>query len=394
MSGYRWPLIQNNINQQDKQRLVRYILNSDRFTQGPEVKKFEEAWSQWLGVKHSLFVSSGSAANFLTLSALRDLQGTGEVILPPLTWVSDVVSVIENGFTPKFVDIDPHHLALNHELISKQITKKTKAVFLTHILGLNGLSPALLKLLKEKNILLIEDVCESHGATLGNSTKKLGSLGFASNFSFYYGHHMTTIEGGMVCTQDDTFAELLRIKRGHGMLRESKNPEKLKAFSCRSKDVYKEFDFPVVGYNFRNNELGAVLGQSQLKRLDANNRKRNLRFFRFLEQLRSDLYFTNYNLQGCSNYALLLQLHKEVGFLKPKVIAILQGLGVEFRQGMSGGGNQVRQGFLKTRGYDLNPNDFPQTELVHQLGFYIGNYPDLPLKWIDELCRELNKVDQ
>lgn len=391
MKQYRWPLIQSNMNQSDKNQLIRFIQKSDRFTQGPQVRKFEEQWSQWLGVRHSLFVSSGSAANFLTLSGLRDLYGVGEVIVPPLTWVSDIVSVIENGFTPVFVDINPQTLALDFEQLKKKLNKKTKAVFLTHILGLNGVNSKLLQLLKEKNIPLIEDACESHGAHFGK--KKIGSLGYASNFSFYYGHHMTTIEGGMVCTNDDTFAEVLRIKRGHGMLRESRNPQLLDSLRKNSQDVYKEFDFPVVGYNFRNNELGAVLGLNQLKRLDKNNEKRNVRFSRFLKALRKDIYFTDYAIKGCSNYALLLQIRPQYKHLREKVLATLQRLDIEYRCGMSGGGNQVRQGYLKTRGLSLSPQDFPVTEQIHHLGFYIGNYPSLPLKWIDELCAELNKVD-
>ncbi|MEK2689231.1 DegT/DnrJ/EryC1/StrS family aminotransferase [Bdellovibrio sp. GT3] len=390
MNNIRWPLIQNNITDADKTALVKHIMTSDRFTQGEKVKLFEKSWSQWLGVKHSIFVSSGSAANFLTMSALRDTVGLGEVILPPLTWVSDVVSVIENGFTPVFVDINPNTLALDFESVKKAITSKTKAVFLTHVLGLNGVSKSLLDLLKSKNIPLIEDACESHGAVFGK--KKVGSIGFASNFSFYYGHHMTTIEGGMVSTNDSKFAQLIRIKRGHGLLRESTAPQELQEYLGNSKDVYKEFDFPVVGYNFRNNELGAVLGLSQLKRLDKNNSQRNLRLQRFLSNLNKQIYFVDYSIKGSSSYALLLQLRSEHAHLKPQVEKVLLNLGVEYRRGMSGGGNQLRQGFLKTRGIDVNPALYTNTEQIHHNGFYLGNFPGLPLKWIDELCKALIEV--
>ncbi|QDK47102.1 CDP-4-keto-6-deoxy-D-glucose-3-dehydrase [Bdellovibrio sp. ZAP7] len=390
MNNFRWPLIQNNITDADKTALVKHIMTSDRFTQGEKVKKFEQEWSKWLGVKHSIFVSSGSAANFLTLSALRDIAGVGEVIVPPLTWVSDVVSIIENGFTPVFVDINPETLALDYEATKKAITKNTKAVFLTHILGLNGLSTQLQDLLKKHNIPLIEDACESHGAKMGS--KKVGSIGFASNFSFYYGHHMTTIEGGMVCSNDPEFAQLVRIKRGHGLLRESTDPAQLQKHLGNSKQVYKEFDFPVVGFNFRNNELGAVLGLNQLKRLDKNNTQRSIRLQRFLKALDKKTYFTQYNTKGSSSYALLLQILPEKVHLKSKVEKVLMDLGVEYRRGMSGGGNQLRQGFLKTRGIDIDPTAFVNTEQIHHNGFYIGNFPSLPLKWIDQLCKALNEV--
>ncbi len=390
MNNFRWPLIQNNITEADKTALIKHIMTSDRFTQGEKVKKFEQEWSKWLGVKHSIFVSSGSAANFLTMSALRDIAGVGEVIVPPLSWVSDIVSVIENGFTPVFVDINPETLALDYEGIKSAITQKTKAVFLTHILGLNGLDAKILGLLKNQNIPLIEDACESHGAKMGS--KKVGSVGYASNFSFYYGHHMTTIEGGMVCTNDSEFAQLVRIKRGHGLLRESTDPSQLQKYLHNSKQVYKEFDFPVVGFNFRNNELGAVLGLSQLKRLDKNNEQRTVRLQRFLKGLDKKTYFTQYNIKGSSSYALLLQLLPEKSHLKPKIEQVLQDLGVEYRRGMSGGGNQLRQGFLKTRGIDVDPTKYINTEQIHQNGFYLGNFPSLSLKWIDQLCKALNEV--
>jgi CDP-6-deoxy-D-xylo-4-hexulose-3-dehydrase len=392
MSEYRWPLIQNNITDVDKTALVKHIMTSDRFTQGTNVKKFESEWSKWLGVKHSVFVSSGSAANFLTMSALRDLVGVGEVIVPPLTWVSDIVSVIENGFTPVFVDINPQTLALDFEATKKAVTKKTKAVFLTHILGLNGLNQKFLDFLKKNNILLIEDACESHGAKM--ASKKVGSIGFASNFSFYYGHHMTTMEGGMISTNDPEFAQLVRIKRGHGLLRESTDPSQLQGYLQNSKKVYKEFDFPVVGYNFRNNELGAVMGLSQLKRLDKNNLLRTQRLERFLKGLDKKTYFTEYAIKGSSSYALLLQLRADKSHLKPQVEQVLQNLGVEYRRGMSGGGNQLRQGFLTTRGINIDHTLYLNTEQIHQNGFYIGNFPTLSLKWIDELCKALNEVSR
>ncbi|MCR9205180.1 MAG: DegT/DnrJ/EryC1/StrS aminotransferase family protein, partial [Halobacteriovoraceae bacterium] len=213
------PLMESNITREDLDTLIEYLKAEDpRLTQGENVKKFEQEWSKWLGVKYSVMVNSGSSANYLTIAALKYMYGAGEIILPPLTWSSDVSSVITMGFKPVFVDVDMKNLAMKEELILNAITPETKAVFLTHILGFNGLSQSLVDELEKRGIALIEDVCESHGATL--SGKRLGSFGLASNFSFYYAHHMSTIEGGVVCTNNEELYETVRMLRSHGMVRE------------------------------------------------------------------------------------------------------------------------------------------------------------------------------
>ena len=176
-----------------------------KLTAGEKVYQFEKKWSKWLGVKYSVFVNSGSSANFLTLAALKIFlnNNKNEIIVPPLTWNSDIVSVLVNSFKPVFVDINLNNLAMNVDQIKRKINKNTAAIFLSHIQGFNGLSKELLKIVKKENILLIEDVCESHGSE--NGKIKCGNFGIASNFSFYYAHHMTTIEGGMISTNNKNF---------------------------------------------------------------------------------------------------------------------------------------------------------------------------------------------
>ena len=198
---FTWPLINDNINQSDKNILSDFILNSNRFTNGPKVKQFEKEWSNWLGVKHSVMVNSGASANFISIAMVKELVGVGEVIVPPLGWVSDISSVVQLGMTPVFVDISMNNFAITSENIKNAITSKTKAIVLVHTLGFNGINDEIIKIAKDNNLLLIEDCCEAHGAMYGD--KKVGSIGDISLFSFYYGHHITTIEGGMVCVNDD-----------------------------------------------------------------------------------------------------------------------------------------------------------------------------------------------
>ena len=195
---FNWPLINDNILQSDKEVLSDFILNSNRFTNGPKVREFEEAWSKWLGVKYSVMVGNGASANYITTAIVRELKGQyGEIIVPPIGWVSDISSVINTGFQPVFVDVDLKTMAISYETIKEAINENTKAIVLVHALGFNGINDKIIELAKEHDLLLIEDCCEAHGAKYKN--KRVGSLSDMSCFSFYFGHHMTTIEGGMVC---------------------------------------------------------------------------------------------------------------------------------------------------------------------------------------------------
>ena len=268
------PLMRNNITREDLDKIISYLEGDDpKLTQGSNVSMFEKEWSDWLGVKFSVYVNSGSSANLISLAVLRELYDVGEIIVPPLTWVSDVASILQNGFDPVFVDIDSRSLALNTDKVLSAITGSTKAVFLTHIQGFNGLTDKLLIDLEQRKIPLIEDVCESHGATFRE--RKLGTYGLMSNFSFYYAHHMSTIEGGMVCTDNQEIYEMLRMYRAHGMVRESTN-KKLQDEYCSSyPKLNPDFIFAFPAYNVRNTEIGAIIGRSQLKRLDENNLKRS-----------------------------------------------------------------------------------------------------------------------
>ena len=220
------PLMHNNLTASDRKAAIKLLKTKNIIlTQSKNVKKFEQTWSKWLGVKYSVFVNSGSSANLLTISILKILYKKNEIIVPTLAWVSDINSVIQNNFKPVFVDINPKNLCMDEDEIIKKINKKTLAVFLTHVQGFNGLSDRLLTFLKRKKILLIEDVCESYGATFKGN--KLGSFGLMSNFSFYFAHHMSTIEGGMISTNDNCLYQLCRMFRSHGMVREL-NDEQLK----------------------------------------------------------------------------------------------------------------------------------------------------------------------
>jgi CDP-6-deoxy-D-xylo-4-hexulose-3-dehydrase len=381
--------MQNNITRDDLNSMIAYLeLDNPKLTHGPLVKEFENNWSNWLGTKYSVMVNSGSSANDLTMLALKQLRGVGEVIVPPLTWVSDIASVIHAGHVPVFVDINPDSLAIDTELILKAITPQTKAVFLTHVLGYDGLTDKLLTELKIRNIPLIEDVCESHGATHGG--KKVGSFGWISNFSFYYAHHLTTIEGGMICTDDSEVYDWLLMMRSHGMVRESSNLITKQSFQNRYPDLNPDFIFSAAAHNMRPTELNGLLGLHQLPRLDKNNLKRSENLKYFLNGLNGDIYKKDFKIEGNSNYALTLVLKNNNIEARDLVEKRLRENGIEFRRGLSGGGNQLRQPYLDKHPQALLLDNFKNVDHVHFFGWYIGNYPDLEISKIEALLDLIN----
>jgi len=386
------PLMHNNFTTGDTKAAIKLLRKKNIIlTQSSNVEKFEKTWSKWLGVKYSVFVNSGSSANLLTIRILKILKGDGEVIVPALTWVSDISSVIQNNLKPVFVDINPKNLCMSEKDIIAKINKKTLAVFISHIQGFNGLTNKLLKLLKRKKIILIEDVCESHGAEFNN--KKLGSFGLISNFSFYYAHHMSTIEGGMICTNDVKIYNLARMLRSHGMAREMGSKKSENKIIKKYKKLSPKFIFLHSAYNFRNNEIGAVIGLNQLKSLDYNNKIRTNNFKIFISNIDSNKYRTDFDLKGSCNYAFPLIL-KKASFKNRKILELtLTKKKIEFRRGNAGGGNQLRQPYLKKYTKNINLNKFREVEHIHFFGYYIGNYPSLKKDKIIKICRILNSIN-
>ena len=388
----KYPLMRNNILREDLDVVIEHLKQDDPIlTNGPHVRAFEQQWSQWLGVSYSVFVNSGASANLLSMALLkiRHPEG-GEVIVPPLTWVSDIASVIQNGFTPVFADIDPHSLAMDTAHILAKITDRTRAVFITHVQGFDGLTGQLVSELQRRGIPLIEDVCESHGATHGG--QKLGSIGWMSNFSFYYAHHMSTIEGGMICTNDPLVYQQARLLRSHGMVREANDRAFSDPYRANYPDLNPDFIFAYPAYNVRNTEIGGIMGQSQLKRIDRIVANRNTNFLRFLDRIDQKRFKTDFKLDGMSNYAFNLVMNEADHDFVNRLMVRMRDSGIEVRRGSAGGGNQVRQPYLKGLVPDQHYLDFPNTEHIHFFGFYIGNYPELGSDDIDDICAILNAV--
>ena len=392
MKKLNLPLMSNNIDREDVDCLIEFLKQEPipRLTNGPKVIEFEEKWSKWLGVEHSVLVNSGTAANELTMLALKyKYPEGGEIIVPPLTWISDINSVLFAEFNPVFVDINFKNLSFDLDKLEEAITEKTKAIFVTHVLGINALSERLLKICEDNDILLIEDVCESHGVTYNDV--KVGSIGFASNFSFYFAHHMSTIEGGIISTNDNNFYQLCRSLRSHGMVREFTDEKLIEKYESENEDLSKDFIFIGPAHNFRSTELNAVLGLCQLKKLDSNNKIRIDNFKYFVDNLKSDKFYTDFEMDGQCNYAFILIMKDADYELRHLIETMMDYNGIEFRRGLSGGGNQLRQPYFKSK-FEISYDEFPNVEHIHNFSWYIGNYPTLEREKLDNLIRLLNET--
>ena len=384
---FSWPLMKDNTTLLDRLRLAKFVLSTNRFTNGPKVKEFESTWSEWVGSKYSLYVSSGSTANYLLLAAVKELYSLKDgdkVLVPACTWITNIAPVIQLGLTPIFCDINIHNFSFceNDLEYIAEIHPDIKLIFVTHLIGYSANNERYKNLFP--NALIIDDICESHGCKNSDGTKK-GSESLGATFSFYFGHHISTIEGGMICTNNYELYDLMKIKRSHGLARESTRSSE---YYDKHPNISNQFLFVTDGYNFRNHEMCAVLGLSQLKRLDQIIEKRNKNFINFIELVKeySDYFYIPKYYSTCSNFCFpLICKTKE---LSNKLKLVFDKVGIEHRPIISG--NLLRQPFLN--GYTVVSNKNQLTvDLVHDNGIYLGNnhfVGDRELKILSKIFKE------
>ena len=362
-----WKLQENILEHTDKKYLVDFINSTDRFTQFEKVKLFEKSWSNWQGIKYSTYVNSGSSADLVMMDAVKEYFGFengSEVLVPAVTWTTNITSVIQTNLIPVFVDVNLNDFSFDYENLEKAITKKTKIILITHLIGI----PANIKKIKEiaekYNLIILEDCCESHGATFEG--EKIGNFGVASTFSFYWGHHLTTVEGGMICTDIEELNDLFILKRSHGLAREL-DISKHQKYKDQYPDIDFNFLFITKGYNFRNTELHALLGIEQLKHLDFYIKTRNSNHKKYLETITSisELLYKVDN-KGISSFCLPFIFKNKEN--KDKLLNALKQNNIETRPIISG--NLLLQPCFREYGDYRN---FLNSQIIHQNGFYIGN---------------------
>ncbi len=362
-----WKLQENVVSDSDLDVLVTFIRQTKRFTQGDKVKEFEAAFAEWQGCKYCVFVNSGSSANLILVNAVKQLRGWrdgDEVIVPAVTWPTTITPVIQCGLKPVFVDVNLTDLALNYDQVESRITPRTRGIFVAHLLGFPADVGRLKEIVNGRDIAIVEDCCESQGATLNGV--KVGNLGLAGTFSFYWAHHMTTVEGGMLCIEDEALFKLLITKRSHGQARGL--PSKYHAdVKAKYPDIDFRFLFLTDGFNVRNTEFSAVLGLAQLRRIDEIICVRNRNYAHFVAMCKrypSELIVLEN--EGVSSFALPFLFRRRGR--KEAFQRLLGAAGVGTRPLISG--NLLRQPFLRQH-YDSV--GYPNADFLHTNAFYIGN---------------------
>ena len=389
-----WPLMKNSINATQKNAMIKFIKGTDRFTNGEKVKEFEEQWAAWQGTNYSLFVNSGGSANLLLLDAIADAffrnkdrswkAGTPpRVLVPACTWGTTIAPLMQVGYEIVYCDIDLQTYSFNQanmKRIADQSNDPIDIVWITHLLG----SPSNINRIKSifYNAMILEDCCESHGATFEG--QKVGTFGEGSTFSFYFGHHMTAIEGGMVCTNSETLYDLMRMKRSHGLAREA-TPNSFNEIKQEYPHLDERFLFPTVGYNLRNVEINAVVGMEQLKHLDdwIKLRKRNLKYFNEILSQYGDEFF-KVKEEGNSSFALAFVCKDAER--KRQLEDHLFNKGVETRPFLVG--NITRQPFIN----HPHPESFRNAEFVHNNAFYIGNNQFITEDKLEQLSKHIAEI--
>lgn len=341
-------------------------LMSTWVTMGKKVKTFEEMFAKYTGKAHGVMTNSGSSANLLALSLL-DLKPGDEVITPALTWATTVFPISQVGATPVLVDVERDSYNISPRAIEKVITPKTKAIMLVHLLGNPCNMSAIMDMATRLKIKVIEDSCEAHGAEYGD--KKVGSFGDIATFSFFFSHHISTIEGGMVLVNDPQYLDQLRSMRAHGWVREMTTRDTIAA---QNPDVDSRFLFAYPGYNFRPTEIGGAFGIHQLPKLEG--------FVKYRRELAQ-----HFNTAFAPYEKWLTLPHETIGtrhsyfsypitvkegapFTKKQLQAFLEACGVETRQIESG--NMAQQPAMKRLHYRAAP--IPNAEYIHKNGFFFG----------------------
>lgn len=380
-----WTLAEDTITGEDLDSLADWLRTYPRLTQGALVREFERAWASWLGVPYSVMMSSGSVANF-ALTALvsrRVERPRARIGVAATTWSTNVSPALLLGADVVVFDVNRRTLGVDEERVCAAMDEdRLDVLFLTHLLGFNAMTPGIVESAQRNGVLVLEDACESHGARYRD--QKVGTIGLGSTFSFYFGHHMSTIEGGMVSTSDGTLADDLRMMRSHGLARESALfDEHVRA----SPDVDPRFLFVQAGLNFRSTEVNAFLGLRQLTSVDERIGARNRNLMELLETLPEGLW-SDFLVDGVSSFALPLIADDRA--TARAVRSTVETLAIESRPVVAG--NLLRHPFLRHESVELYGGDAPVADHVHDCGIYVGNGHHVTPQMVRELTDHLARL--
>ena len=351
---------------------INDVIKSNRYTMGSKVRQFENEFSKFFDVKYSLMLNSGSSANLLAIASLiideeTDLNQGDEVIVPAVSWSTTFSPISQYGLKLRFVDIDLNTLNIDENLIESAITKKTKAIFAVNLLGNSCNFKKLKDLCDKYNLLLLEDNCESLGAKYDN--KFTGTIGNVGTFSFFFSHHMQTMEGGMLVTNNKKTYELANSMRAHGWIRDL--PDNNSLFKKTGDNFEDSFKFITPGYSIRPLEMSGAIGSVQLKKINnfIDNRRENAKFF-------NELFKSNENIiiqkeTGESSwFGFSIVLKNKLLGKRSEVLKKLSNVNIETRPIVAG--NFTKNPTIKYMDHTIS-GELKNAEYIDENGFFVGN---------------------
>lgn len=389
----RVPLMRNAfINEAEtKKQLAEFILNANMFSMGKECEKFEKKFADWQGCKYALLFNSGGSANLALLQSLKSLGKLKEgdkVGFSSLTWSTNVMPIIQMGMIPVPVDVDKNTANVMSWNIAESLRQTDlQAFFATNVLGYAGDLDKIKELCEKKGIVFIEDNCEGLGGRIAGD--RFGNFGLGSTFSFFVAHHMSTIEGGMFCTNDSEMYRMMKVTRANGWDRNvsPEEQEKMRA-PYKINPFFAKYSFYNLAFNFRPTEITGFLGQTQMQYLDDNIKKRLANHAQFDVAIASNdelIHIEHSHLDNISPFGLIILC--KTPELRDKYLKRFMDAEIEVRPVIAG--NMQNQPFYKNYVKELYA--LPNTDFFNNCGFYCGNYPEMTADDVRLICKSLTK---
>ncbi len=362
-------------------------------TMWDKVREFEKLFGEKYGGE-AIMVNSGSSADLLISFAISEKSGGplpfgSEILVPSMTWPTHLWSLIMAGFKVKLIDIDPKTLNFNLDDLKNSITKDTRAIFVVHLLGNMGDMSSLTKICKEKNLILLEDCCESLGSKFDGQYS--GTFGLASSFSFFFSHHLVTMEGGMILTTDKEFADRCRLLRAHGWARNT-----MSSSTGSNSELDSRYEFVSWGFNLRPTELQAGFGIEQIKKIDTYQIARDQNATSLVECIdRNGKFLSTMQISKnvkCSWFAFPIIVNKEAPFSRTELANFMEKNGIETRPVVAG--NLAKQPAIK-KYPEIYFESLAGADFIHEQGLYIGIHPttgqnnlNKVIKFLDNFCEQ------
>jgi len=376
-------LVKDTITNTEIDSLCSWLSTYPQLTKGKMTEQFEQNWSDWLGVKYSVFVNSGSSANLAMFYSLKlsNRLKNNKIIAPCVSWVTTVSPIIQLGFDLILCDTDKDSLGLDIVELEKLCkTHNPAGLILVHVLGFPNKMKEIIEICKKYDVIILEDSCESVGSEYRG--KKTGTFGLMSSFSTYFGHHFSTIEGGLISTDNFELYEILKSIRSHGWSRDLSeiSQDQLKK-KYNIDDFRNLYTFYYPGFNIRSTDLQAFLGIGQLKTLDIKNKKRYNNFLRYHKNIKNN-YWKIQSEGFISNFSYPI-IHPK----KTIIVKKLQEAGIECRPLVCG--SMSRQPFYCEKYGEML---YSFSDIVHDFGLYIPNNPDMDYDELDYICNVINSI--